>query len=348
MPGPPRNLHLTVDEAAFVSSQESATRLPMRLTSTVAQLMQAAGDASNGQVPHNDPLRLQFIPRAAELVVRPEERADPLGESEHSPYPRLVHRYPDRILILVTDKCAVHCRYCFRTRFTGTAAGVISDGEIDDICGYLRSHPEIREIILSGGDGLMLSPRELDAVLSRTRAALRCTFRIATRVPVVEPGLMDARIPCLARFRPLWIVLQVNHVNELGPAACEAIEALLSAGISVVSQTVLLRGVNDDAGVLAALFVRLVELGVKPYYLFQMDLAQGTSHFRVDLNRALGIVTELRGRVSGLAMPVFAVDIPGGHGKVRLEESALAERHDHGYLIRAADGSLHEYPRGDL
>jgi len=350
MPGLPDFIELTPAESDFLSSPASEGRLPVRLTAPIAEAMRSSAEAHGGVLPADDPLRLQFVPRSAELNAAPDELADPLGETEHSPFPRLVHRYPDRALILVTDVCAVHCRYCFRARFTGTNTGAISEIELNEICTYLSNSPAVREIILSGGDGLMLPPEVLETVLRHVRTAVpNGVIRIATRVPVVQPDRVTVRLlGALGSRAPVWIVLQVNHVSELAAPAAEGIARLVDAGVPVVCQTVLLRGVNDRVDALEDLLVRLVQLRVKPYYLFQTDLAPGTSHFRVDLARALDIVGELRTRVSGLSLPEFAVDIPGGGGKVPLEPSAIVETTATGYLLMGPDGRTHQYPRGDL
>jgi len=350
MPGLPEFIRPTKSERGFATADRSKSKLTYRVTPTVIDAMRERAATRGGTLPEDDPLRLQFIPRSEELVVRPEERADPLGEEEHSPLPRLVHRYTDRVLLLVTDACAVHCRYCFRSRFTGTSAGTITDEDLGQACDYIRSGIGIREVILSGGDPLTVPVAGLVRILDRIRSALPDgVIRIASRVPVVDPPRISADLAAaLSGSQPVWIVLQVNHPAELQVGALQALRRLADTGTPLLSQTVLLRGVNDDAGVLEDLFTRLVRWRVKPYYLFQADLAPGTSHFRVDLDRALAIVDELRGRVSGLSMPVFSVDIPGGAGKVRLEPSALVGSGDDGFALRAQDGIVHRYPRGDL
>ena len=340
------HLNLTDDERRFFEAPESHGRLPLKVPPAVVRHLAAAAGRADGQVPPTDPLRRQFIPAAAELETQPYELADPLGEEHHSPLPRLIHRYPDRALLLVTDQCAVHCRYCFRSRFTGGAHGGISPGELRAAESYLAEHPEIRELILSGGDALMLGDGALADILNAARRARPdIVFRVATRMPVVMPRRVTAELAQLLRASaPLWVVTQANHADELDAEAVQALDVLVDAGIPVLNQTVLLAGVNDDADTLGELFAALVRLCVKPYYLFQGDLAPGTAHFRVSLERALGIVAELRRRLSGLAMPVFAVDIPGGAGKVPLEPSALVGEDESGYELRAADGQVYHYP----
>ena len=342
-------LSLTTDERRFFDAPEAHGRLTLKVPSAVVRGLAKTARRAGGQVPPADPLRRQFIPTAAELQVQLYELADPLGEEHHSPLPRLIHRYPDRALLLVTDQCAVHCRYCFRSRFAGGSRGGISPAELSAVEGYLAEHSEIRELILSGGDGLMLGDGALADILDAARKGRPdIVFRVATRMPVVMPIRVTAELVRLLRaYASLWIVVQVNHPDELDAEASEALDVLADGGIPVVNQTVLLAGVNDDADVLEELFTTLVRLRVKPYYLFQGDLAPGTSHFRVNLERALGIVAELRARLSGLAMPVFAVDIPGGAGKVPLEPSALVGEDESGYQLRGVDGEVYHYPKED-
>ncbi len=335
--GLPDCLDLTDDERRFFTAPETHGRLSLKVPPAVARRMADT----------DTPLRRQFIPTAAEFETLPYELADPLGEEHHSPLPRLIHRHPDRALLLVTDQCAVHCRYCFRSRFTDGSHGAISTEELSAVESYLAAHSGVRELILSGGDALMLGDGALADILDAARRARPgIVFRVATRMPVVMPLRVTTELTRLLRAHaPLWVVLQVNHPNELDAEASHALGALADAGLPVINQTVLLAGVNDDAEVLEELFTALVRLRVKPYYLFQGDLAPGTAHFRVNLERALGIVAELRRRLSGLAMPVFAVDIPGGAGKVPLEPSALVGEDENGYQLRADNGEMYHYPR---
>jgi len=343
----PDTLRLTDDERQFLDAPESHGRLSLKVPPAVVARLAEAAHRDGEQVPLTDPLRRQFIPTAAEFQTQPYELDDPLGEEHFSPLPRLIHRYPDRALLLVTDQCAVHCRYCFRSRFTGSANGGISPDQLSAVASYLAAHPGIRELILSGGDAFMLGDGKLADILDAARRARPdIVFRVATRMPLVMPSRVTAGLAALLRVHaPLWVVVQVNHPAELGPDASQALGVLSDAGIPLISQTVLLAGVNDDVDTLTELFTSLVRSRVKPYYLFQGDLAPGTAHFRVNLARSLEIVAELRGRISGLAMPVFAVDIPGGAGKVPLEPSALAGEDEIGYQLRAVAGHLYHYPK---
>jgi len=295
-------------------------------------------------------LRRQVEPTDAEHVLLPFERADPLGEARWCVTPHLVHQYRNRVLLLVTGRCLGYCRYCFRRNFTARSEGFIGKAELDSVCAYLASRPDVQEILISGGDPLSGAPGELDAVLDRIRSVRPgIILRLCTRAPVFAPELFTAeRIAYFRSIRPLWLIPHINHPAELGPAQLRALSACIDAGIPVQSQTVLLRGINDSPEILAELFHSLVSLGVKPGYLFQCDLAPGTSHFRVPLARGLEIWNSLRELVSGLSLPVFAVDLPGGGGKYPLSVPALADscRHEKGsnsFSAPGIDGKVYTY-----
>lgn len=284
----------------------------------------------------------QFAPDPREAVTTPDDRDDPIGDHVHSPMPGLVHRYPDRVLLLPTLACAAHCRFCFRRDRVGAKG--MSDAEIDAALAYIAARPAIREAILSGGDPLT-DPR-LAALLGRLDALETLDWlRIHTRLPVHDPkrALRVAAALPAERRAALWIALHVNHADELTPETRAAIRALQAKGIFLVSQTVLLKGVNDDAETLAALFRALVGLGVKPYYLHHPDRAAGTEHFRVPLARGRAIAESLRATLSGLAQPAYILDIPGGHGKVWATDAFVTPAAN-GWVARATDGSLHPYP----
>jgi len=272
-------------------------------------------------------LRKQVEPSEAEQVIQSFERADPLGEARWCVTPHLVHQYRNRVLLLVTGRCLGYCRYCFRRNFTARSEGFIDEIELETVCAYLSSHPEVREILISGGDPMSGSPAELAAILDRIRAVSPdILLRLCTRAPVFAPELFSAELIAYLRgIRPLWLIPHINHPAELGPAQRLALSACIDAGIPIQSQTVLLHGVNDNPEILADLFHSLVCLGVKPGYLFQCDLAPGTSHFRVPLARSLETWNALLPLVSGLSLPVFAVDLPGGGGKYPLSVPALAD-----------------------
>lgn len=276
----------------------------------------------------------------------PWESIDPLEERRFQVSPRLVHRYHDRVLLLVHDRCATYCRHCFRRHFTGRGSGAIGADELDAACRYLATVPHVREVLLSGGDPLMLSDRELCHVIDRLLSVNpNLVLRVCTRMPVVAPSrITDALAAHLGAHSATWVVTQANHPRELTDEFVAAVRRLLRACVPVMNQAVLLRGVNDDVATLETLFSGLVRARVKPYYLFQGDLAIGTSHFRVPIARGLELMAELRKRLSGLAMPIYAVDLPGGGGKVPIELSLLGEGPD-GYRFLGTDGAEYTYPR---
>ena len=270
----------------------------------------------------------------------------------------MVHRYPDRVLVLVTDECAVYCRHCFRRYFSSHRAGVITDAQLQQIAEYTAAHPEVHEIILSGGDPLTLSDERLGRVLEILHSTVQwadpgrtVVFRLATRMPVVLPQRLTPDLAVLlAKYAPVFVITQFNHPNEITEQSRRAVGELVRRGLPVLNQAVLLKGVNDSAEVLASLFQGLLDIRVKPYYLFQGDLAAGTAHFRVPLSRGFQLMRELRRRISGLAMPVYAVDLPGGGGKIPLTENYL---HSHQaasddrpgwYRFTGPDGRNYYYP----
>jgi lysine 2,3-aminomutase len=267
----------------------------------------------------DDPIARQFIPSAEELTVRPGENADPIGDHTHSPVAGIVHRYPDRVLFKLVHVCAVYCRFCFRREMVGPGkATALSQGAYDNALAYIRAHPEIWEVILTGGDPLMLSPRRLTEVMADLAAIDHVRIiRIHTRVPVADPSRVSPGMIAALRVEgaATWVALHANHVRELTAKARAACAAIVDAGIPMVSQSVLLRGVNDNAADLEALMRAFVECRIKPYYLHHGDFAPGTSHLRTTLAHGQALMRELRGRVSGLCQPEYVLDIPGGHGK---------------------------------
>ncbi len=324
-----------VKSASVASLDELVARYALAITPAMADLI----DPDDPQ----DPIARQFVPDLREADTKPEELDDPIGDGAHSPIEGIVHRYQDRVLLKLLHVCPVYCRFCFRREMVGPGAEqVLSASALDGALDYIRNHSEIWEVILTGGDPLALSPRRLADVLQQLDAIDHVKIvRIHTRVPAVDPArINDAMMDVLAATKKtLYVALHANHPRELGEAAAHALARLLRAGIVLVSQTVLLKGVNDDVATLTALMRRFVELRVKPYYLHQADLAPGTSHFRVDLDVARALVSQLRGTVSGLCQPAFVLDIPGGHGKVSIAPDHLAGAHvlDH-------KGRPHEYP----
>ena len=327
-----------VNEGQFVKGIEPATRLPFGVSRYYAGLART-------EDPLSDPIAAQFVPTPGEQAALPYESADPIGDTRFLVASRLVHRYPDRALLLVSDRCATYCRFCFRRHFTGNGGGRISDGQLEEACDYLSRTPGVREILLSGGDPLMLSDQDLEKVIHRLRQVdPGYILRVCTRMPVVLPSRVTEDLArMLGSFGSVWVVVHANHPRELTEEFRRAIRLLLAAGVPALNQSVLLRGVNDDADTLEQLFRGLVRFGVKPYYLFQGDLASGTAHFRVPMQHGIALMQELRRRLSGLGLPTYAVDLPG-RGKVPVESSLLRTEHD-AFVLRGPDGEEYRYPR---
>lgn len=288
-------------------------------------------------------VRAQFVPDPRELAVRPEELADPIGDDAHRAVPGLTHRYPDRAILHATQTCEVYCRFCFRRETVGEA-GTLAEAEFDRVVEYLRATPAVREVIFTGGDPLVLSARRLAAMLDRLEALGTVeVVRFHTRVPVVAPEkVTEALVAALDRALPVWVVVHVNHADEITPAASEALRRLVRAGVPLLSQTVLLKGVNADAVVLEQLFRTLIRNRVKPYYLHHPDLAKGTGHFRLTLAEGQAIMACLRGRLTGIAQPLYVLDIPGGHGKVPVGPGYLLAEGD-GWVVTDPQGREHSY-----
>ena len=293
----------------------------------------------------DDPIGRQFLPRAEELVTAPEERSDPIGDLRFSPVKGIVHRYPDRVLLKPLLVCPVYCRFCFRREQVGRD-GALRARELAAALDYIGSHENIWEVILTGGDPLLLSPRRLkDIVRALDRMPHVRVIRIHTRLPVVDPVLLTpARVAALVAKKALWVVLHANHPRELTDEVRAACARLNRAGIPLLSQSVLLKGVNDDEQVLEKLFRDLVAMRVKPYYLHHPDLARGTAHFRVGLARGQALMRGLRGRVSGLCQPGYVLDLPGGFGKVPVGPAYARARPDGSWEIADPDGVVHRYP----
>jgi lysine 2,3-aminomutase len=268
----------------------------------------------------DDPIGLQFIPDAAELITAPNENADPIADEALSPVPGIVHRYPDRALLKPLLACPVYCRFCFRREQVGPEGGVLSAAELEAAYAYISAHVGIREVILTGGDPLILSPRRLAEILRRLSEISHVELlRIHTRVPVAAPELVtEALAAALDITTPLFVAVHVNHARELTPDAVAALRRLQLRGIPVLGQTVLLAGVNDSEGALADLFRAMLRARVKPYYLHQLDAAPGTARFLVEPERGRALLAALRGKISGTALPIYIYDRPGGLGKVPL------------------------------
>jgi lysine 2,3-aminomutase len=320
--------------------EEVAARYAIALTPAVARLIDPADPA--------DPIARQFVPDAAELIVAPEERADPIGDHAHSPVEGIVHRYPDRVLLKAVHVCPVYCRFCFRREMVGPQGlGTLDPGAMKAAFDYIRAHEEIWEVILTGGDPLVLSPRRLEEILGQLAAIDHVKIvRFHTRVPVVDPQRIEAGLIAAlkASGKTVYVALHANHPREMTPEARAACARLVDAGIVMVSQSVLLKGVNDDPAVLAELMKAFVESRVKPYYLHHPDLAPGTGHFRLTIEEGQKIVAALRGRISGLCQPAYILDIPGGHGKAVIGESAVRRTGEGCYSVSDYRGGEHSYP----
>ncbi len=296
----------------------------------------------------DDPIALQFVPDGRELTTTAQERADPIGDTAHTPVKGVVHRYPDRILLKAVHVCPVYCRFCFRREMVGPQGdGTMTADELDAAFAYIREHDAIWEVILTGGDPLVLSPRRLADIMLRLADISHVKIvRFHTRVPVVDPGaITDELVAALkSSGKTTYLALHANHPRELTDAARAACAHLVDNGIAMVSQTVLLRGINDDPAILADLMKGFVETRVKPYYLHHPDLAPGTGHFRLDIAEGQRIVAALRGRISGLCQPTYVLDIPGGYGKAAIAESAIRSTDGGCYMVSDFRGEEHCYP----
>ena len=292
------------------------------------------------------PIRLQVIPRIEETTTAAWEMSDPCGEDSHSPVPGLVHRYPDRVLFLVTDRCAAYCRYCTRSRLVSNASGYDFHPEFDRQIEYVRSHPEIRDVLLSGGDPLLLSDEKLKHLLGRLRAIPHVEFlRIGTRIPVFLPQRITPELcAMLKQFHPLFISVHSNHPRELTTEVRDALGHLADAGIPLGNQSVLLRDVNDDAAIMKAHVQKLLQCRVKPYYIYQCDLIAGSAHLRTSVRKGLEIMEQLRGHTTGYAIPQYVIDAPGGGGKVPVNPGYVLNHNADRVLIRNYEGKLFEYP----
>jgi lysine 2,3-aminomutase len=317
---------------------EVSAHYAVALTPAIANLI----DRSDA----NDPVARQFIPSAQELETHPSERADPIGDRLKSPAPGVVHRYPDRVLLKIASVCPVYCRFCFRREMVGPANGeALSAADLATALDYVAATPAIWEVILTGGDPFVLSPRRIQDVTEAVSAIPHVkVLRWHTRVPVVDPERVTAELidALKATKKAVFVGLHTNHARELTGSAVDAISRMIDAGIPLVSQTVLLKGINDNADTLEALMRRLVELRVKPYYLHHGDLAPGTAHFRTTITEGRALMADLRRRLSGLALPTYVLDLPGAYGKVPIERHSRSAGNDI-TLFTDREGRTHLY-----
>jgi lysine 2,3-aminomutase len=316
--------------------EQVAARYAVTVTPALAGLIEPSD-------PH-DPIARQFVPDARELRMAPEESGDPIGDDAHSPVKGVVHRYPDRVLLKLVNACAVYCRFCFRREMVGPGKGGLSVAALDDALAYIRSHPQIWEVILTGGDPLVLSARRLKDVVTRLAAVGHVkVIRVHTRVPVAAPErITAAMVRALRSRKATFVVLHANHPRELTRQARAACARFIDAGIPMLSQSVLLRGVNDSAETLGALMRALVECRIKPYYLHHADLAPGTAHLRTGIAEGQALLRMLHGRTSGLCQPAYVLDIPGGYGKSPIGPGYLSAD---GAVIEDFNGRRHAYPQ---
>jgi lysine 2,3-aminomutase len=313
-------------------------RYPMRITPHVLKTIRYKGD----------PIWLQVVPTSEELDLDLEMKDDPLNEEGDLVVPHLVHRYPDRVLLFVTNQCPVYCRFCTRKRFVGSPGGTITPEAIDVVARYIRSHPEIRDIIFSGGDPLLLVDSLLERVLSALRAIPHLEIiRLGSRVPGTLPSRITSELcAMLKRYHPLYMNLHFNHPDEITPEVAEACGRLADAGIPLGSQTVLLKGVNDDPETMKRLFHRLLRIRVKPYYLYQADLVTGTNQFRTPVEVGLNILRALHGHTSGMAIPRYVIDAPGGGGKVTVTPPEFVlDINSREVILKNYEDQVYRYPQ---
>ena len=334
--------HLTLAEEERAGVLLSGNKLAMAITPHYFNLMDAEDP--------NCPIRRQVIPRIEETWEDPDEMSDPCGEDSHMPVPGLVHRYPDRVLFLVTDRCASYCRYCTRSRVVSGVGEQELHTEFEAAFRYLERHTEIRDVLLSGGDPLLFSDAKLDALLTRLRSIKHIEFiRIGSRVPIFLPQRITPELcRILQKHHPLWLSIHTNHPRELTSEVRDGLALLANHGVPLGNQSVLLRGVNDSADVMKSLVHKLLMCRVRPYYLYQCDLIQGSSHLRTSVADGIEIIEQLRGHTTGYAIPQFVIDAPGGGGKVPLNPDYVLLRDEQRVLIRNYEGKTFEYPEPAL
>jgi len=330
---------VSAEEKNCITEIQKRGLLPFAVTEHFASLARPEKD---------DPIRRQFFPDPREALCDPFALDDPLGENQYRAAPGLIHQYKDRALLLAANTCAGYCRHCFRRSWLSAPQSI---GDLQPALAYLAAHTEIREVLVSGGDPLTLDNAALENLFRRLRAARPdLMLRVCTRVPITEPSRLDNNtIALFANFHPLRVVVHINHPREISPPARTSLAACVDAGITVLVQTVLLRDINDDPELLASLFNRCLELGLSPYYLFQLDLAPNTAHFRVPLKRGIEIYSDLGRLISGPCLPAYAVDLPGGGGKLRLHEKVIAggknTSEGYVYILKDYKGKEWYYPQ---
>ena len=329
---------LTLSQSEREALSEGGTMLPVGITPYYLSLIDPEVATS--------PLRKTVMPTVAEFVRTVGEADDPLGEDGHSPVPGLVHRYPDRVLLLAIDFCSTYCRYCTRSRVVGHGEIAPSVERLDKIFHYLEQATEVRDVLISGGDPLALSDDKLEYILSGLRQIKHIEFvRIGTKMPAVLPQRITPQLcQMLRKYHPLWMSIHFLHPDECTPESTEACARLADAGIPLGSQTVLLQGVNDDIPTMKLLMHRLLMMRVRPYYLYQCDPISGSAHFRTPVSKGLEIIPGLRGHTTGYAVPTFVIDAPGGGGKIPLQPESVVGREDGFVVLKNFEGKLFRYP----
>jgi lysine 2,3-aminomutase len=331
----------TLTPEEYAGTKLANTKLALAITPYFFNLIDPADE--------NCPIRRQVIPRIEETRTASWEMSDPCGEDSHSPVPGLVHRYPDRVLFLVTDRCASYCRYCTRSRLVSNASGYDFHPQFDRQIDYVRQHPEIRDVLLSGGDPFLFSDDKLETLLRELRAIPHVEFlRIGTRIPIFLPQRITPQLCAMLRkYHPLFVSIHSNHPRELTTEVREGLARLADAGIPLGNQSVLLKHVNDDVTVMRALVQKLLMCRVKPYYLYQCDLISGSAHLRTSVSKGLEIMQGLRGHTSGYAVPQYVIDAPGGGGKVPVNPDYVLSHAAGRVVIRNFEGEIFEYPEDE-
>jgi lysine 2,3-aminomutase len=322
------------EEAAF---QKGGINLPFAITPYYLDLIQRLeGDNPAG------PLRKTVVPLMDEFLSTEHELSDPCGEDSHSPVPGLVHRYPDRVLFLINETCSVYCRYCTRSRLVGSGEHRV---DFEATYQYLRNHPEIRDVLISGGDPLVMSDDRLEAIIANLRAIPHIEIvRIGTKIPVVLPQrITDGLLSMLRKYHPFYMSIHFLHPSEITPEVADACNRIADAGIPTFSQTVLLKGVNDDPVVMKELMHKLLQIRVRPYYIYQCDPVKGTSHFRTSIQKGLEIMEHLRGHTTGYAIPTYVVDAPGGGGKIPVSPNYVVAQEDGHLTLRNFKNEVYHY-----
>ncbi len=330
-------LLLNLSQAEVEAIEVSKGRLATAITPYFAKLM--------SRTDSNCPIRRQAIPTMEEFHVSPHDLLDPCAEDEHSPVRGLVHRYPDRVLLLVTDKCAVYCRYCTRRRIVGSSEKCISEKELDQAIGYIQANKKIRDVLISGGDPLLLEDDHLESILAKVRKVPHVEIiRIGSRVPVTLPQrVTPSLVAMLKKYHPLWMSIHFSHPKEITKEVRKSCDMLAEAGIPLGSQTVLLRGINDRPSTMKRLMHELLKTRVRPYYIYQCDLAMGTEHFRTPIAVGINIIEKLRGHTTGYAVPSFVIDAPGGGGKIPVGPTYLISQDKGKMVLRNYQGKVFEY-----